>query len=334
VLQARRIALPVLTMMLFAVGVLHSPSAARGDFVSNTASVSAVFGDDVHTSTLNPYPLVPVSSITYAGHPELNGQCAWINSGLNAFIAANPANGTGPSGQGWSYAWAGVAQEAAVERGLSLVSFTYNGKTYSGYNPFVVNQPPVTTANGATYPSRISNAEVGGAILNLRYTPQQGAPAIANLHWIQGYTGSIYGTAFGPILDNDPAHPYSAQSDVTPFYGGPPGPYAAGTLANGGGWFLDRPFVTETRAGGEYESNPVVSSQFQVVLVGDTVTRQPLGPGGRMVTENALTLYGGEWWGYTYTAVETPEPASGLLLALGGGGLLFLRRMRVWMHAV
>jgi hypothetical protein len=49
--QARRIALPVLTMMLLAVGVLHSPSAARGDFVSNTASVSAAFGDDVHTST-------------------------------------------------------------------------------------------------------------------------------------------------------------------------------------------------------------------------------------------------------------------------------------------
>lgn len=304
--RARRIAPPLLAMMLLAVGLLHSPSLARGDFISNTATASAFFRDDLHTSTLNPYPLVPVSSITYAGHPELTGQCIWINAGLDAYTKANPA---------WSYSWAGVAQEAAAEKGISLVSYTSNGHTYSGYNPYVVNQPDVTAANGRNYPSDITNAEVGGAVLNLKYTPQAGVNIKGQLEWVQAYTGTIYGTAFGPILDNDPAHPYEAQNNAgLPFYG-PDGPYTAGTLAGGGGWFLDTPFVTETTTGGEYESNPVVSAQFQVVLADYDAANKH------------ITLYGGEWWGYTYTAVETPEPASCLLLGLGGGGLFLFRRV-------
>ncbi len=186
--------------VLLASSVLLSPTWALGaPVITGPVSVSAVFGDDTHTATLNPYPMIAVSSLTYAGNPALNGQCVWINAGLNAFVAANPANGSGPTGQGWSYTWAGVAQEAAVEQGISLVSYTSNGKTYDGYNPYVVSQPDVTAGNGINYPSDITNAEVGGAVLNLKYTPQAGAPAINNLHWIQAYTGSIFGTAFGPI---------------------------------------------------------------------------------------------------------------------------------------
>ncbi len=36
-----------------------------------------------------------------------------------------------------------------------------------------------------------------------------------------------------------------------------------------------------------------------------------------MVTENAITLYGGEWWGYQYSAVETPEPSTLVLIGIG-----------------
>src|SRR4051812_49955515 len=66
------------------------------------------FGDDTHSASVSPFPPTPVSSIGGA-NPR---QCPWINTRLNNFIAAHPANGTGPTGQGWSYSWAGVAQEA------------------------------------------------------------------------------------------------------------------------------------------------------------------------------------------------------------------------------
>src|ERR1039458_10563287 len=49
-------------------------------------------GDDALSCTLNPYPVIPVSTI--ASTPP--GQCSWINTGLSTFQAANPANGTGP----------------------------------------------------------------------------------------------------------------------------------------------------------------------------------------------------------------------------------------------
>ena len=114
-------------------------------------------------------------------------------------------------------------------------------------------------------------------------------------------------------MDNDTNNPYVAQSGVSPFYDTD---YAAGASTGGGGWFLDRPQVPEN----EYDTNPVVSSQFQVVLAGDTQSVV----GG--VTNNAVTLYGGEWWGFNFSAVDVPEPSAGLLVMLGGSGLLFFRR--------
>ena len=313
-LRARQLVPPLLAVMLLGVAVLLSPSLARGGFVSNTATVSALWGDDNNTSTLNPYPMIPVSTITYPGHPELTGQCTWINVGLNAYIKANA---------GWTYHWAGVTQEAKVEAGISLVPYnvvtrnpngTTTTTTYSGYNPFVVSAPEVTGApgSGQVFPQR-PPGELGGAVLNLQYGPVQGAPSLTadgnKLEWIQAYTGTIYGNAFGPFLDNDPTQPYKGQNNAgLPFYDGT---YTAGTLDGGGGWFLDTPFVTEQ----EYESNPVVNAQFQVVLADYDATNKK------------LTLYGGEWWGFNYSAVDTPEPATCLLMTIGGGGLLFFRRM-------
>lgn len=313
-----------LSILLLAASVLLSPSLALGDFISNTATASGYYGDDFHTSTLNPDPLIPVSSITYAGNPALNGQCAWINAGLAAFVTANPADGSGPSGQAWTFTWAGVAQEASLEKGITLVGYNSNGTNYSGYNPYVVNRPAVTGApgsaptpgnpNGARVFPASGPGEFGGAVINLQYTPQAGAPAITNLHWIQALTGTLWGHAVAPLLDSGKA--YSSQSTVSPWYLGTG--YSAGTLAGGGGFFEDRPLVPEFDSyfsHKEYESNPVASIQFQVVLASDTTTVVD------GVTQNNVTLYGGEWWGFTYSAVETPEPASLTLLGIGAFGL-------------
>ena len=310
-------------IVLLGSGVVSWPVQAGAANITGPQSVSAPFGDDVHTSTLNPYPLINVSTIPAGGNTPA-GQCSWINAGLDAFKTANPMDGTGPSGQAWSFSWAGVAAEANVESGLSLYSYTFGGNTYDGYNPYVVNQPDVVAANGRNYPSDISNAEDGGAVLNLKYTPGGNAPVLNNLHWIQAYTGTLHGTAFGPILDNDPANPYVAQASDSPFYDAP-GKYAAGSLGGGGGWFLDTPFVTESETN---ETNPQVNSQFQVVLATDTTSTINSGPGGAAVTLNTVTLYGGDWWGYQYTAVDTPEPST-LVLGLGGAVGLTLAGLRV-----
>jgi hypothetical protein len=310
-------------MMLLITSFSISPSLALGDFVSNTASVSAPFGDDQHTSTLNPYPFIPVSTITYVGHPELNGQCSWINTGLSAFKAA-------PGNSGWTWNWAGVAQEAASEKGISLVPYRYDfgdGKgtqTYSGYNPFVVRCPEVTAApgTGISFPAT-APGEYGGAVINLQYTPQPdleiGIKKGHSLHWIQAYTGTLWGHTIPPLLDNDPDNPYRAQSGVTPFYDEVT--RAAGTLTGGGGYFDDRPLIPEFDSfwtHKEYESNPVASLQYQVVLADFDEA------------EKHITVYGGVWWGFTYSAVDipNPEPSSCFLMALGGGGLLIFRRMR------
>jgi len=264
-----------------------------------------VGGDDFNSATLNPYVNnnpIPVSTI--ASDPP--GQCAWINTGLGAFEAANPPVGSGPSasGQDWTFNWAGAAAEAQVEAGISILD----------YIPYVVTKPSVTAGNGQVFPAG-APGELGGAVLNLKYTPQPGAPAITNLHWIQAYTGTLRGEAVPTLLDNDPGHPYTAQSGVTPFYD--TAGYAAGTLPGGGGWFLDRPLTLEK----EFESDPVASIQFQVVLANDAVSDVD------GVVDNTVTLYGGEWWGFTYSAVDVPEPSAYLLLTLGGSGLLFFRSM-------
>src|ERR1043165_8580902 len=88
---------PSLAMMLLAVWVMLSPGNASGATSPNAGPT--FFGDDNHSASANPYPAIAVSTIT-SPNP---GQCPWINTGLAAFQTANPSNGTGPSGQGWTF---------------------------------------------------------------------------------------------------------------------------------------------------------------------------------------------------------------------------------------
>ncbi|MBI2826132.1 MAG: PEP-CTERM sorting domain-containing protein [Planctomycetia bacterium] len=310
--RARHI-VPLLTaMMLLAGGVLLAPSNAYGG--TQQQDGPRIFGDDINTSTANPYPAIAVSTI----QTMPPGQCPWINTGLATFLAANPANGSGPSGEAWTFTWAGAAQEAQVEAGITTID----------YYPWVISEPTAYTANGATYAGDGLMGERGGAVLNLKYIPQPGAPAMNNLRWIQGLNGTIRGTALATGLDNFTDATFTTRDNSSPFYDGGLTPGTAGTLAltnpaqpgrGQGGWFLDVPKINEN----EYEGSPVASVQFQVILADDTRTL-----GGNGVWQNAVTLYGGVWWGFEYTASDmgVPEPATYVLLILGGIGLLFVRR--------
>ena len=180
-LRARRIVPPFIPMIGLAVGVLLLPSIALGGTQQSTGPIPA--GDDWNSASLNPYPAIPVSTI--GSIPP--GQCAWINAGTAAFAAANPGtaagaalDGTGSSGQGWTFTWAGAAVEAQVEAGIGITD----------YYPWVVNQPAVNVANGARFGSASplsgqlsanpyngagNIGEVGGAVFNIQYAPQPGA---------------------------------------------------------------------------------------------------------------------------------------------------------------
>ena len=80
---------------------------------------------------------------------------------------------------------------------------------------------------------------------------------------------------------------------------------------------MDRPQVPEN----EYENNPIVSAQFQVALVGDEVSIK------HGIVQNKLTLYGGEWWGYEYSATDVPEPSAFAIGIIGSGGFFLFRRV-------
>ena len=282
--------------LVLAAGVLLSLGTASG---ATFVTTNATYGDDSLTSTLNPYPVIAVSSI----QSSPPGQCAWINAGLTAFMNANPSDGSGPSRQAWYFTWAGATAEAQVEAGLSIID----------YFPYVITQPPVTAANGTNYAGS-PPTELGGAVMNLRYTPQAGAPTLTNLQWVQGLNGSANGMTIPTGLDNFTNYSTFTRDMSSPFYndGG-----TAGQLTNGGGWFLDTPQWPEA----EYETNPVISIQFQVVIANDVQTTV----GG--IVSNTVTLYGGDWWGFSFSAVDVPEPAACALVVLGGSGLFLMRRV-------
>src|SRR5205814_10410900 len=138
--------------------------------------------------------------------------------------------------------------------------------------------------------------------------------------WIQALTGTRRGVATGggtPILDtpfNGGGSAFTSQSNLTPFYD-PLG--AAGTYGTNNAYFLDTPLVNEN----EYETNPVAAIQFQVILADDMQTTV------EGITQHDLTLYGGEWWGFTYSATDVPEPASSATLCLAAT-LMNRRRKR------
>jgi hypothetical protein len=273
-----------ITMILLTGGILLWPSLASAALIPTTVEQWGV--DDYNTSTLNPSPAIAVSSI--ASVPP--GQCVWINTGMDTFVASHA---------GWSYSWAGATEEAKVEAGITI----------QDYYAWVVKIPAVTDGGGNNYPGNNTLQDVGGAVLKLQYTPPDGAhdftAAGHELHWVQGLRAHY---------DTYAAGEYQVRLDgvgATPFYDTLG---AAGTLPGGGGYFLDRPFNTESEP---LEKNPVADVQFQVVLADyNTATK-------------AVTLYGGEWWGYTYNAVDAlvPEPATLMMLAFGGIGLLMFRRV-------
>jgi len=197
------------------------------------------------------------------------------------------------SAKGWKFTYAGEENSAFIKNDLKV----------EVYEPWVVTAPRVETPRG-TIPAA-GPAEWGGAYLQLSYTPKPGDPC--NIRWIQAVDSSYHGGAYDIHLDN----PYDRS---TPFYD-PAG--AAGVEPNKTGWFYDRPSWPED----ENEINPVADFEAQVFLAEDF--------GVRNGVQHDMTIYGGLWWGYQYSAFDNPIPEPTTVLLFGLGGLALLQRHKV-----
>ena len=165
-LPARRTTRSLIASILLACGVLLSPGYGRAGTIQQFAGPT-VQGDDTFQGAVGPYNAatgaIPLTSITYAApYSYLNGQCVWINTALNNYIAANQFNAT-QGQQLWTYNWVSLATEKTYQAGM----------TVTNYYPFVGSAAAVTVYPGYSYPA-IAAGEYGGAVFSLTYTAGQG----------------------------------------------------------------------------------------------------------------------------------------------------------------
>jgi hypothetical protein len=278
--------------------------ATSGHAQLTPITAGPTFGsDDWNTATLTPSSIIPVGGGTTVA------QCPWINTGLAdlGYVLSN----------GWNISWANDG------------TWVQNVVTVNQYYAWVKNEPSVVAPNGTNYPGRAKyqNTDAGGAIFGLTYNP--GANNPTNVHFIQAYEESFNGGSFTFHLDNGGTAAWNAGLPWYDWQGaaGGPGTANGGTSPTNnaiGSWFLDTPadfeaatYAAPSGLGEEKLTNSVV--QFQVVVAVDNTV------GGT----NNVTLYGGDWWGYTYSNSDTiPEPSTFLLVAFGILGMVRLWRRR------
>jgi hypothetical protein len=234
--------------------------------------VSQFFGDDFNSSSIK-------------DHAGLYYSCPWIDRSLMAFEETHAS---------WKFTAATPDQRAFLADTLKVVS----------YYPWVVRQP--TYSRGGSTWGGSGPDEMGGAYIELSYTPRPGDPV--DIRWIQAVAAVYRGGGYdGGHLDN----PGDRSS---PFYD-----VGADDIA-GPTYFVDIPYAREI----EYEGDPVADVDFQVFLARDA------GAGGGF--DHNVLVYGGIWWGYTYRASDTiPEPATLPICSVVVVGFLLwrVRRARV-----
>jgi hypothetical protein len=200
------------------------------------------------------------------------------------WIDTGLANAGFTPANGWNFTYAGAAVSAFVQRDITITQ----------YSAWAVNSPNVTGLDGVVR-NRGVNEDAGGAVFQFRYTPQGKDPV--NIHFIQAYNESLNGGPFTAHLDNLGA--------ANPFYD-TLGVSGINTLPNHGSWFQDTPYDLENEI-----ENYHTDVQFQVFIAVDKVN----------AGVHNVTLYGGDWWGYQYSTIDTPEPATITLLGIGIAGI-------------
>jgi hypothetical protein len=262
--------------------------------------------DDLNISDLTPCP-----AEFLAGSGSTTGGSDWIITALNN-------SGFGPKA-GWNFHYATEAVGVSYILDLNIAD----------YYSWAVNEPDVTSPNGAISNGRVHNADAGGAIFILTYVPtQMDHPDPSTVHWVQAFRESINGGGYTITLDGPIEETHSpfydacyliVQNDVEVKICGAAGTYNIPSENRIGAWFRDRPLDCET---GNFQTCATEEGiedyhtdvQFNVFLA---VENKEI-PGD-------VILYAGYHWGYQYITADISEPGS-LYLLLTGTLLLVLAR--------
>jgi len=264
-----------------------APLTMWGALIQGTTAgktVSGVGQDDIDTAT--------TINITYQTF------CPWIVSGAGRFPGYN-----------FVFAGQGVAS--------NIANIDPGDFTISQYNPWVIDNNATTnnittpdpSAGNSNVNRNVTGQDAGGADILISYTPlNAGDPT--NVNFVQAFIQNTNGAGFTTgVMD----------SGRTPYYNGDS---VAGTgttrrrrtiplITNSttAAWMADIPYRCEVGAiarciGGVDDTLLSQVQYFQTFIEMDKVING--------TTYNVL--YGGVQWGYSYTAVETPEPSSMLLI--------------------
>jgi PEP-CTERM motif len=281
--------------------ICFMPLTARGAMIQGTitgTSVMATVGSDLITSkTIN------MSYFT---------TCYFITNGV--------ASG-GFGGYNFVFAGQGVASGIA---NISPSDFTISQyKPWVGSNNAATNF--VTGPDSANYNRNVTNQDDGGADIVISYAPKNaGDPARVN--FLQAYVLNTNNAGFtkGTIDNGGVGGPFYNEGGVS----GTGKVNRTGTIplvsaANRPAWLVDIPYTPGDGYSPPYKHDTITSETdlFQTFISSQRV----------IDGKTYNVLYGGVQWGYTFTTVDTPEPATVTLFASGllaFGGLHFSRRRR------
>jgi len=287
-----------------AVLAFVTPAQSHAATINGTTTGSTATATGVYDGTLKETVTSKTIDIKFMTTGDLittvSGQAAWSS---------------------YNFVYAGSAQAPGT------TAIAADDFTISQYAPWVINNNSttnfVTGPDGVKKDRDVTNLDAGGANIVISYKPQGTDPTDVN--FLQVYTLSMNGGAYSTATaDNGgTGGPFYNEKGVS----GVGNANKTGTIPlvssnTAAAWLLDIPFTPE---GGYDLAHPVdetinsETDRFQTFITSKVTI------GGT----DYNVIYGGIEWGYTFTTVDVPEPATLVLVSqVGVVGLVGYRWRR------
>jgi hypothetical protein len=296
------------------VGIALLPSTLSA--ITATPFVEGWGKDDNNVSVLNPYLAAYVIT------------CPWLASSLPNSASGDNVGWDYNDPTKWSFRFAtNVPGQSTVGSG-TVQSFYYSA--------WVVNNDGYTLPNGNAANTYDITGDIGGANYTLNYVPgandpggSSSATALANVHFFQfvrtistfqDEPNGVPSTVTRYFVDNK-------GSLTTPFYDQV---FASGYAGPGNSqkWMDDTPYRCENQSGTGTCNDDGPPTLVSIDWEAQVFVAVNLGANATLGTQNDVILYGGRWWGFTYTNADVPEPGFGLLSGLGVIAMALARRRK------